>query len=125
MERKKILRRAALIGVAVFLVAAAAAGAMALKVQRMDVRHRALADEQMAQLAKEYQGYLDETAKAIKGLRLSAVMGPKLRIRGVEYAQPPWCVLPQHTINFVKVPSSRCGACGVACHNNLQQWIGA
>jgi len=91
VERKKILRRAALIGVAVFLVAAAAAGAMALKVQRMDVRHRALADEQMAQLAKEYQGYLDETAKAIKGLPVDPKVIGEIQTR--HYQQQPALLL--------------------------------
>jgi double zinc ribbon protein len=91
VERKKILRRAALIGVAVFLAAAAAAGAMALKVHRMDVRHRALADEQMAQLAKEYQGYLDETAKAIKGLPVDPKVIGEIQTR--HYQQQPALLL--------------------------------
>jgi RNA polymerase subunit RPABC4/transcription elongation factor Spt4 len=91
VERKKILRRAALIGVAVFLVAVAAAGAMALKVRRMDVRHRALADEQMAQLAKEYQGYLDETAKAIKGLPVDPKVIGEIQTR--HYQQQPALLL--------------------------------
>jgi RNA polymerase subunit RPABC4/transcription elongation factor Spt4 len=91
VERKKILRRAALIGVAVFLVAAAAAGAMALKVQRMEVRHRGLADEQMAGLAKEYQGYLDETAKAIKGLPVDPKVIGEIQTR--HYQQQPALLL--------------------------------
>ena len=91
MERKKILRRAALIGVAVFLVAAATAGAMALQVVRMGARHRALAEEQMAQLAKEYQGYLDETAKAIKGLPVDPKVIGDIQTR--HYQQQPALLL--------------------------------
>ena len=68
MERKKILRRAALIGVALFLTAAATAVSMALQVRKIEARQRTLAEEQITQLGREYQGYLDETAKTIKGL---------------------------------------------------------
>ncbi|HEY8149675.1 MAG TPA: hypothetical protein VIK51_12285, partial [Vicinamibacteria bacterium] len=91
MERKKILRRAALIGVAVFVVAAATAGAMALKVRRMHAQHRALAEEQMAQLSREYQGYLDETAKAIKGLPVDPKVIGEIQTR--HYQQQPALLL--------------------------------
>ena len=87
MERKKILRRAALIGVAVFLVAAATAGAMALVVQRIQARHRIMAEEQLAQLSREYQGYLDETAKAIKGLPVDPKVIGEIQTR--HYQQRP------------------------------------
>jgi len=87
LERKKILRRAALIGVVVFLLAAATAGAMALVVQRTHVRHRALAAEQLAQLGREYQGYLDETAKSIKGLPVDPKVIGEIQTR--HYQQRP------------------------------------
>jgi hypothetical protein len=61
--------------------------AMALKVQHMGARHRALADEQMAQLAREYQGYLDETAKAIKGLPVDPKVIGEIQTR--HYQQQP------------------------------------
>lgn len=87
MERKKILRRAALIGVAVLLVAAATAGAMALKVRQVEARHRALAEEHLAQLGREYQGYLDETAKTIKGLPVDPKVIGEIQTR--HYQQRP------------------------------------
>ncbi|PYQ52656.1 MAG: hypothetical protein DMF78_10850 [Acidobacteria bacterium] len=87
MERKKILRRAALIGVAVFLLAAATAGLMGLMVRRIELRQRALAEEQLAQLGREYQGYLDETAKAVKGLPVDPKVIGEIQTR--HYQQRP------------------------------------
>ena len=87
MERKKILRRAALIGVAVFLLAAVTAGSMALQVRRIETRQRALAEEQMAQLGRDYQGYLDETAKTIKGLPVDPKVIGEIQTR--HYQQQP------------------------------------
>jgi len=87
VERKKILRRAALIGVAVFLVAAVTAGSMALMVRRIEARQRVLAEEQLAQLGREYQGYLDETAKTIKGLPVDPKVIGEIQTR--HYQQQP------------------------------------
>lgn len=87
MERKKILRRAALVGVAVLVVAAATAGLMALRVQRIHTAHRALAEEQITQLGREYQGYLDETAKTIKGLPVDPKVIGEIQTR--HYQQRP------------------------------------
>ena len=87
MERKKILRRAALIGAAIFVLAAATAGAMALKVRRIEARNRALAQEQLVQLGREYQGYLDETAKTIKGLPVDPKVIGEIQTR--HYQQRP------------------------------------
>src|SRR5258708_18904528 len=60
---------------------------MALQVLRMGARHRALAEEQMAQLSREYQGYLDETAKAIKGLPVDPKVIGEVQTR--HYQQQP------------------------------------
>ena len=87
MERKKILRRAALIGAAVFLVAAATAMAMGLRVRKIEARQRTLAEEQTAQLGREYQGYLDETAKTIKGLPVDPKVIGEIQTR--HYQQQP------------------------------------
>jgi hypothetical protein len=87
LERKKILRRAALIGAAVFLLAAVTAGSMALEVRRIGTRQRALAEEQMAQLGRDYQGYLDETAKTIKGLPVDPKVIGEIQTR--HYQQQP------------------------------------
>jgi double zinc ribbon protein len=87
VERKKILRRAALIGVAVFVVAAATAVSMGLVVRRVEARRRVLATEELAQLAREYQGYLDETAKTIKGLPVDPKVIGEIQTR--HYQQRP------------------------------------
>lgn len=87
MERKKILRRAALIGATLFLIAAVTAVAMAIKVRQVETRHRTLAEEQIAQLGREYQGYLDETAKTIKGLPVDPKVIGEIQTR--HYQQLP------------------------------------
>ena len=87
MERKKILRRAARIGAAIFLVAAVTAVSMAVMVRRLEARHRALADEQLTQLGREYQGFLDETAKTIKGLPVDPKVIGEIQTR--HYQQRP------------------------------------
>jgi hypothetical protein len=87
LERKKTLRRAALIGATLFLVAAAIAAAMALRVQKNQAKHRALEEEQIVQLGREYQGYLDETAKTIKGLPVDPKVIGEIQTR--HYQQRP------------------------------------
>jgi RNA polymerase subunit RPABC4/transcription elongation factor Spt4 len=90
VERKKILRRAALIGVTVFLVAAVTAGSMALIVRRSEARQRVLAEEQLAQLGREYQGYLDETAKTIKGLPVDPKVIGEIQTRNYQQQPALW-----------------------------------
>lgn len=68
MERKKLIRRAALAGLFVLVVCgltAIVASAIFESVWEGRVRHM---DERLAQLAQEYQAFLDETAKKIHGL---------------------------------------------------------
>ena len=87
MERKKILRRAALVGAALFLVAAATAGAMALKVRQVQTLQREREAAHLAQLGSEYQSYLDETAKTIKGLPVDPKVIGEIQTR--HYQQRP------------------------------------
>ena len=68
MEKKKILRRAALFGAIAFIV-----GAVGLTILELNqrARHRErerLADERVVTLRKEYQAYLDQTARKIETL---------------------------------------------------------
>lgn len=90
MERKKILRRAALVSVAVFVVAALTAGSMALSVRRIEARQRTAAEEQLAQLGREYQGYLDETAKTIKGLPVDPKVIGEIQTRHYQQRSALW-----------------------------------
>lgn len=68
MEKKRVLRRAATAGGLVFVTALLLLVAIELK-QAADRRafHRE-AESRTAQLRKEYQGYVDETAQKIEGL---------------------------------------------------------
>jgi hypothetical protein len=87
VEQKKILRRAALIGLAVFVVAAAVAASMALTMRRIQAENRARAAGELTQLAAEYQGYLDETAKKISGLPVDPKVVGEIQTR--HYQQRP------------------------------------
>ena len=87
MERKKILRRAALIGATVFVIAAVTAASMGFKLRQAEARHRVVAEEQITQFGREYQGYLDETAKTIKGLPVDPKVIGEIQTR--HYQQLP------------------------------------
>jgi hypothetical protein len=68
VERKRIIRRAALIGALLLVASVATLASTALAVQRHDRRREAEREAYFAQVVKDYQGYLDETAQKIKGL---------------------------------------------------------
>jgi hypothetical protein len=122
VERKKILRRAAAIGVAVLVVAAAVAVAMAFEVRRVEARHRALREERSAQLTKEYQAYLDETAQGIKGLPADPKVVGEIQTR--HYQQRPglwlyvWAASNKGEFQF-GVPSDAFARLNTAYDQNL------
>jgi Double zinc ribbon len=90
LERKKILRRAALIGGAVLLMALAAAVATRIAHHRSEVESRRLGDEHIAQLTKEYQASLDETAKTITKLPVDAKVVGEIQTRHYQQRLSVW-----------------------------------
>jgi hypothetical protein len=68
VERKKLIRRAALVGLALLLASGLIALVAHLSLESRWERHQANRDDHVAKLTQEYQAYLDETAQKIKGL---------------------------------------------------------
>jgi hypothetical protein len=68
VNRKKILRRSVTIGAVLLLAGAATAAVGGWQEYQHHRRERAQREALAAQMAKEYQAYLDETAKRIKGV---------------------------------------------------------
>jgi RNA polymerase subunit RPABC4/transcription elongation factor Spt4 len=87
VERKRILRRAALIGAALLLAALVTAAVMAVAIQRSGEKQRAERDVHVAQLTKEYQAYLDEVAQKIKGVPVDPKVVGEIQTR--HYQQRP------------------------------------
>jgi hypothetical protein len=87
VERKRIIRRAALIGAALLVVALATLAATAVAVRRNERRGQAERDARVAQVTKEYQAYLDETAQKIKGVPVDPKVIGEIQTR--HYQQRP------------------------------------
>lgn len=68
MERKKLIRRAALVGLAVLLGSGLVALVAALSLEYAWEAHLGDMERHVAQLTEEYQAFLDQTAKKINGL---------------------------------------------------------
>ena len=68
MERKKLIRRAAVVGLALLAGSGLTALITYLALESAWSRHRSVMDEHVARLNQEYQSFLDETAKKISGL---------------------------------------------------------
>jgi hypothetical protein len=68
VERKRLIGRAALIGAAVLVAALATLASMALRVHRNEKKRETEREAYLAEVTKEYQAYLDETAQKIKGV---------------------------------------------------------
>jgi hypothetical protein len=68
MERKKLIRRAALVGLSLLLGSGLLALVAWLALESGWKHHLNVMDQHVAQLTQEYQAYLDETAKKIQGL---------------------------------------------------------
>jgi len=90
VERKKILRRAALIGVTVLVMAVAAAVTTRVADQRREVERRALEEEHLARLTKEHQASLDEMAKAIKGVPVDPKVIAEIQTRHYQHRPGVW-----------------------------------
>ena len=90
MERKRILRRAALIGAALLVGSLLTSAVMAVAVQKSRERRRAERDAHVAELTKEYQAYLDETAQRIKGVPVDPKVVGEIQTRHYQKRPALW-----------------------------------
>jgi hypothetical protein len=90
MERKKLIRRAAIVGLGVLLACAVAAFIAWRRLDsgwKQQVRER---DEHVAQLTQEYQAYLDGTVKKIKGLPVDPHVIGEIQTRHYQERPARW-----------------------------------
>jgi len=90
VERKKILRRAALVGGAVLVAAAGLALAASFAHDRSRARQVTLRQQHLAGLAQEYQTYLDETAQKIDRVPVDAKVVGEIQTRHYQERPGLW-----------------------------------
>jgi hypothetical protein len=90
LDRKKILRRAALMGASLLVVSLVVDGIASAGRHRARVRQQADRDGHLAGLGKEYQAYLDETAKKITALPVDPRVIGEVQTRHYQQRPARW-----------------------------------